>query len=220
MQQRYMTQLSADTVLRQQAVQRFVTDTSAELHPEIVGVTLFGSAARGDASIESDLDGYLFIDVTHLPGNPKEPVVQDHDEPALSEPLLKMYRLVIDGYFVANTTFTAAQVSHIKPLPINATVIDEELEKLAKEEEQEGYREDAHHPPRCLYGLFHFSIGGGLAVYQEYVVKKLSQMGGVGERIWASILSSTESMEQHLSNGETEGYPRTLEEARKVYLLK
>lgn len=75
-------------------------------------------------------------------------------------------------------------------------------------------------PSTTLAGMFHLEIGGGIRKYRDMLISKLESMGQDGEKIWQEIIKSTEMFEQNLSSGTEKRYPKTLEEAKKVYGLK
>jgi|TARA_B100001971_G_C18202464_1_gene545487 predicted nucleotidyltransferase len=75
-------------------------------------------------------------------------------------------------------------------------------------------------PSTTLAGMFHFEIGGGIRKYRDMLISKLESMEQDGEKIWQEIIKSTEMFEQNLSSGTEKRYPRTLDEAKKVYGLK
>jgi predicted nucleotidyltransferase len=216
MKQRFLAHPTQASVVRREAVRGYLTDAS-RLHAEVLGATLYGSAARGDARPDSDIDGYVFISVDLLPESARRRLVYEHGEPELAPALRKVHRLAIDHYF-ANRGFSERQVHDFRPLPIGAALLERELDALAAEATRpEGYRQDAYYPPRVLYGLFHQEIGEGLRPFRERVLEYLLARDAQGELMWQSILTSTESMEQHLSNGETAGYPQTVREAIEMY---
>ncbi|MBT3417043.1 hypothetical protein HOE22_09760 [Candidatus Woesearchaeota archaeon] len=75
-------------------------------------------------------------------------------------------------------------------------------------------------PSTTLAGMFHLEIGGGIRKYRDMLISKLESMEQDGEKIWQEIIKSTEMFEQNLSSGTEKKYPRTLDEAKKVYGLK
>lgn len=75
-------------------------------------------------------------------------------------------------------------------------------------------------PSTTLAGMFHLEIGGGIRKYRDILISKLESMEQDGEKIWQEIIKSTEMFEQNLSSDTEKKYPRTLDEAKKIYGLK
>jgi hypothetical protein len=72
-------------------------------------------------------------------------------------------------------------------------------------------------PSQHIAGMFHLTAGRGIEKYRHYLIERLGSMGEVGERVWNSVIGSTEMMEQNLSRDTDKVYPRTLQSASEVY---
>ncbi len=107
------------------------------------------------------------------------------------------------------------------PLNKNGDVTEEELNEYFKKRPNEPLPLFAKISTN-LFPMFHLAVGRGRGIerYRDYLIRKLTDLGKVGEQIWQEIIISTEMMEQNMSTNSTVYYPRTLEEARLVYALK
>jgi len=65
--------------------------------------------------------------------------------------------------------------------------------------------------------MFHLEVGGDIRKYRKMFLEKLLELGPLGEKIWATTIESTEMMENNLSTDKSKRYPRTLEDAIRVY---
>lgn len=75
-------------------------------------------------------------------------------------------------------------------------------------------------PNQMLYSMFFLAVGNGLKPYRKYIIDKLVMEGEAGESVWKDLIRSTEGWEQKISFYEGQSdkkYPRTLEEATRVY---
>ena len=141
-------------------------------------------------------------------------------------------------------TLTRAQLKDIHPNPISNELLDEMLDDIYAsymkypngaesthiyfggnitegEEARAEVTESRLEPSQALYAMFFLDAGGGLRKYRKYLLEKLVAKGAVGEKIWADIISSTESWEQKVTfyqdTPTPKRYPRTLEAALAVY---
>lgn len=141
----------------------------------------------------------------------------------------------------------AEELPHLRVLPISESIIDEQIQHaLPWAKAMQAYKErhnlinkyldensgldwrDApeHIPPPDLASvgsniaaMFHLQIGKGIEPYRKYVIDQLMSQGDLGEIIWNDIIVSVENIEQNLNSGSlTKGYPRTLLEAKAVYV--
>jgi len=72
-------------------------------------------------------------------------------------------------------------------------------------------------PSVTLQSMFHLQVGNGIQPYRTHLINQLSGMGKEGEEVWKAIIQGTEMMESHLQTDTGKLYPRTLENAKKMY---
>lgn len=194
---------------RIEAIKSAVEELQTE-NPEILGLTLFGSTVKGRHTKASDIDGFLFVDADLAEEKYKEPIYNWKERSEfiiwMTEAYSHLYKelSVIGSYDIRVKT-------HVMPLPINEEIIDKEVEILVKK--------DNLLPRQNLTGMFHLMAGHGIEKYRKYLVEKLAGMGELGEGVWHRIIDETEKWEEGNTRefGEKK-YPRTLEEAKKLYL--
>ncbi|MDB5245075.1 MAG: hypothetical protein JWN90_180 [Parcubacteria group bacterium] len=72
-----------------------------------------------------------------------------------------------------------------------------------------------------LWYLFSCDIGGDLSSYRKYVLEYLIKYGAAGELAWRNIIRNIEVWEQKVNFEDlptTTDYPRSLKEARKLFI--
>jgi hypothetical protein len=216
-------------------------------HPEVLSFCMFGSMTTGKARSESDIDGYLFIDANIVAKNKRvnPACIQETDFSPSEVPRTYFTKEVSDEYTLSlrdnlmrRLNLTVDQVKHVRARPISEEIIDQHVDntisqinsledykrRKAEFEISEPYNLAARpeHPPLpsagvTLEAMFHLEVGGGITEYRQYLLTKLEQMGDTGTKVWKIIIEGTEMMEQHLRNHTDVTYPRTLEQAIKVY---
>ena len=77
-------------------------------------------------------------------------------------------------------------------------------------------------PPSVFYALFHKNIGNRVSCYRAELLDSLGEEGEMGEVIWTRIMKDLKDWEEGEDDTNkpeiTAAYPKTLKEARKVYL--
>lgn len=73
-------------------------------------------------------------------------------------------------------------------------------------------------PSVTLQSMFHLQIGNGIQPFRTHLINQLSNMGVEGEEIWKEIIQGTEMMESHLRTETGKVYPKTLEQAKAIYI--
>lgn len=198
-------------------------------HPEVLGLTVFGSSVSGRMHEASDIDGYLFIDVDNLPENSFSNKIErgsfdiDRRRVRLSEEYVSHYKHLIGDPLQDSLNLTPLQVEHLRPLPISHQIIDVLVSDYVEyhhridaynQREQEIIecldRQEFDFPPslpwpnepfnEILYGLFHMTIGHGLEPYRNQVFETLGNLGEKGELIWSEIIEHTIGMETKMGN--------------------
>ena len=164
----------------------------------------------------------------------------------LSKPLADKYISEFRNSLKEKTDLDDEGVEGIKILPMSERVIDEEIEVLLKyfrdkenydieydnwldAEPKHGsdvkelleYQKSKPKRPEFVTGnlshIFHLDVGGGIRKYRKFLIDKLKGLGEDGEKIWAGTIQGTEMLENNLSTDDSKRYPRTLDEAVKVY---
>jgi hypothetical protein len=168
-----------------------------EEHPEIVGMTVFGSSTLGYSSKSSDIDGHIIIDLD-IPGkiSNKETSIVDLQE-SIKKQIVE--RLKIRDYQVDHIGFYATH--------------------------EDSLREASHNDPTLVAPLFRLSIGTGIEKLRRIVLEELDKMGAKGENTWHQIMQyiwekDSYRMSSELEEKRKELYPWTLAEAKEVYLRR
>jgi hypothetical protein len=197
--------------------------------PEIVGVTVFGSVARGEARADSDVDAMVFVEVrgdARTQSNPRlagEPAVLPEGEGPLDSktsfhPIVELdYKWPINRALVRN----GIDKSDIDVCPISDEIIDTQVAKvLAGAEKINNNEPNSVTVPRNLRGLFHAPVmTEGLVGYQHRVMVMLAQSPH-GETAWNMIRDMVVGYEQGRKGdfgGAHREIPGTLEEARIAF---
>jgi predicted nucleotidyltransferase len=206
-----------------------------EEDPNVLGLTMFGSMVKGKAHETSDVDGYLFLDAERLAQEEEQLAAQENREARpvtfdigdtgnLStypgEHLYDVYKPLIKEKFTKGDLLNEEQISDVNIRPISEEIIDRHLSSLLQASKLSENSEDGVdiEPSQNLYGLFHLSIGHGLEKYRQQVIEKLEEFGSEGEEIWSKIIGQTEKLEQYMYTDTPVRYPRTLAEARDLYI--
>lgn len=215
--------------------------------PEVLSFCMFGSLTTGRSKPVSDIDGYLFVDADKAAekrdvssGEVIETTTDEYGsiETVFEENIANDYVSQLKEHLKHDLLLEDEQVKHIRSLPVNQEIIDSHVENLrqrvednvAYEKKLQQYVESGYNgacpdrpyspmPSTILKAMFHLDVGGGIGKYRQYLIDKLSDMGGIGESIWKTVIEEgTEMMEQHLNTQTDVKYPRTLTEARELYV--
>lgn len=165
-----------------------------ERYPEFRGVTMFGSAVRGEAGPDSDVDMYVYVApdrTTAVQSNPN--VAEDKlvqrvpDDRALAGTHELHLGVGMDYKFAISNTLRGHGVkkADIIVLPISKEIVDEEVAAMlsAAEQWRNGQRDDVY-SPRNVRGLFHAPIDAAdLVAYQRQVVDTFANSEH-GEAAW------------------------------------
>lgn len=229
-------EIQSDTFIKERlnAVQSGVEKMKEE-NTNVIGLSLFGSMVKGNAHEGSDIDGYLYIDAEHLAQEEAELAAQENREPRPvtfdvvnignistypGEHLYDIYKPLIKEKFTEDGSLTEEQISDINVRPVSSEIIDRHLSLLQKGLEL-SKRDDTNvkiEASQNLCGLFHLAVGHGLDKYRQEIIEKLEGLGEDGESIWGNIIGQTEKLEQYMYTDTPIRYPRTLVEARAMYI--
>lgn len=117
--------------------------TLQKSHPEALSFCIFGSQTTGTARPESDIDGYLFVDVVkaaearHL--SPDEILEtqknKDSETPTtyLTDEVASEYISPLREVFKEKLSLSDEQVAHVRSRPISREIIDEHLGSLLEQ---------------------------------------------------------------------------------------
>lgn len=100
---------------------------------------------------------------------------------------------------------------------LSSDILDDP-QQLAVYKEREPVRPEHPEPSSTLTGMFHLDVGGGIREYRTELIKSLEKLGEAGEKAWRDIIDSVQMMEQDMELREEIRYPRSLSEARRVYI--
>lgn len=222
-------------------------DKIKQERPEVLSLTLYGSMVRDTPKQESDIDGWLFVDADQVAAlHPGEAVVEKMPKTeTIVFPLeiASSYAQELRDKIGSVVDLSEEQLKHLRVTPIDKSIIDIEVERIIEGQRQvDEYKEQAkqrsqlmetdfntylnlprvdypnyYGPNANLYEMFHLAVGKGIEKYRTYLIEELSQKGEAGEVAWQSIISSTESFENQGETNTGKKYPRTLEEAKRVY---
>ncbi|MBI4652928.1 nucleotidyltransferase domain-containing protein [Candidatus Kuenenbacteria bacterium] len=202
-------------------------------YPEILGMTLFGSLAKGtDNKFSNDIDGYVYLeadDVAKKENMKTEQIVFYTDRnrgdilkgkvlnPRLKKEIAQKYEAEIRQELLQNNPeLKPCQVEHTWVFPINEVIINNLID---------GYVDRKYEAGDMLRGLFHLRVGQGKKIqkYRKIIIDKLDSLGERGEEAWQRFIHTVAFFEQDTRVEGTEArveeryYPQTIQEAKRVY---
>jgi predicted nucleotidyltransferase len=226
------------------AIKEIVTELKNE-HPEVLSFCMYGSMVKGTARLESDVDGYLFVDASEAGEGQNtvdnEPKINKQDDGTVStkpqarftEEPENFYKTALENKFKDKIGFDESKTKDLKVLPISKEIIDSHVDALKKNfEDLKAYekawenmdweaggesprRPDDIYVSDNLSKMFHLEVGGGIRKYRQHLIEKLSSLGEAGDKIWREIMDATATMEH--GGIDNARYPKNVEEARKIY---
>lgn len=231
---------------RQQAVKDSVREIKLE-NPEILSFCMFGSMAKGRARLESDIDGFLFIDADKIANKSKQSattagIERKEDEfGSRSKKAFSKLRIDLESNYIntlrnkikQKTDLTDNQLEDIKAIPISRQIIDQQLEELRKSfEEPERYETQApsfldENKMVTMENEVIAIVGDNLSKMfhletgggiREYRKYLLDKLSDLGE-IGEKIWREIIDSTATMEHGSLSvaRYPETLKEARKIY---
>lgn len=116
-------------------------DTMKRENPEVLSFTMFGSMARGNPHQESDIDGYLFVEVSEKDDlESPEPKVEEvlKEDPYVTEretlftrEAAQPYRKKFEEHMMKNSDMTAEQIQQgLKIRPMNERILKQEVDDI------------------------------------------------------------------------------------------
>ncbi|PIZ46441.1 hypothetical protein COY32_03330 [candidate division WWE3 bacterium CG_4_10_14_0_2_um_filter_41_14] len=197
-------------------------------HPEVIGMTMYGSQTKGLDTDWSDFDAYIFVnDTTDHHKNPNdgpkriEPKGHDPTYDEINSTIVPAFRALVEDQLHISPDKTkhirARVLSHER---INTEINDLETYCLAREAyfngEQNTY---LYVPETSLDLLFHLQLSNGLDQYRAYILNQLKDRGDLGDSMWNLIQMGTQIMEESgRMRAEDYLYPKTVDEAIRRYL--
>lgn len=202
--------------------------------PGFLGVTAFGSTARGEARPDSDVDLFILVE----PNNEHSPAAQSSISAnqrilrvGFGGPTVTGTRIfhphIINSYEqLLGESLSAAgiETADILVLPINEEIISEAVNELlgVAQRLDSGDRTIEHRVPRNVSALFQMPISTkGLSPYIEQVIEQLGSTDG-GQTAWRMIRRQVEYFEAGRSHDGTNNVlhrqiPTTLGEVKDYY---
>lgn len=115
-------------------------------NPEVLSFCMYGSMAKGEAGPSSDIDGYIFVDVEKLQGDPGKKVVETGlnvgerpDAPKSKKAYAKLTRDLEHFYLCKfkrelrkSAVLGDKQLQDIRVLPISRDIIDMQVDELKR----------------------------------------------------------------------------------------
>lgn len=222
-------------------------ETYQEQHPELVGLTLYGSIIKTRSEAEairlresatkakhrpdSDIDGFFFINaeqVERQTGN-LEVIEYEHTAGEITNAhfrrdISQRYRAELHAAVSRELTdMSGDQVRSLNVVPVSFQIVEHLLQEWQKKvqgreqfEPSPEARRNTYLAPQ-IYQMFFLAIGHGLDEYRRQVLDFLSGLGARGEEMWLELITLVELNEQDATLDPRRHYPRTLEEARKMY---
>jgi len=210
-------------------VRAFISD-----HPEIVGVTVYGSQVKGtaretgDPNGKSDVDAFIFIDedLASLPSEANTGVsttAESDNWQQVNEKIGKPFRDI----FSKNAGYTEQQMKDVRVRLLSQNRIDNDinamshyLTALIKSENGQGERLPLDQRPMSdVARLFHLQLGKNLDVYRSYVLHELKQFGEIGDKIWEEFFYQDNLSQENgkLVKGMGEDAIQFQEKRKKLY---
>lgn len=168
-------------------------------HPEIVGVTVFGSQVKGTARAEgdpkgkSDIDAFIFVDETiaGLSDEVLSGVSTTKDSPNWRQMHYEVERPFIT-LFAKAANYSESDLKDVRLRLLSQSRIDHDLQgmqtfltDLTKYEAGTGTRPNFdQRPDSDLARIFHIQLGNQLNEYRSYVLHSLKRLGPIGDQIW------------------------------------
>lgn len=180
-----------------------------KLHPEFLGLGLFGSTARGTARIDSDIDLVVFIHAQGLPFGSLDTYedyyryndeIKHYFDVELRRGVKKRYNSCIVKELQQVCNFPRDQIFDTWFVPISNTLIDffVEYKKI----------NGGDYVPDFILAMFFPHLGDGIEPFRSYLVQRLLELGEKGEELWAEITSDAFSYVK----GRSPFYPQSSEE--------
>lgn len=174
-----------------------------EEHPEVVGVTIYGSHLKGTARAETDPDGksdidcFVFVDEENR-GLPVEADVKVSSTET-SQNWLDMYGSIGQPFkdiYSKVSGFSNQEMKDIRFRLLSKARIDNEINAMVEYENQvvrsengEGERPPIQDWPKQDLGrLFNLQLGKNLDEYRSYILLELQKLGSLGDTIWEKYI--------------------------------
>ena len=117
-------------------------------HPEILSLCLFGSMVKGAARLESDMDGYLFVDAglvaTEFKKEESAVLEKVKDRTYFIDELHKRYSVLLREPLKIRLSLSDEQVKHLRVLPVSEQLLSKELVVLEKQAQENLEYKKAH----------------------------------------------------------------------------
>ena len=196
------------------------------IHPEVLGATVYGSMIKGDqAHAQSDIDSFVYIDAENEHANPNletyrqeilnqmgakpqdDHYYEDLKIKALSGPILDQEIADQLDYYKQHKAY----LSTIEEKYAAAGSMAEKTELLKQE------------PFRLLdqgiIGMFHARIGSGIEKYRKMFLEKLVSIPdrSKAEEIWSEVVFLLDTFEKRNEPVGESRIPATISDALKMY---
>ena len=204
-------------------------------YPEVLSLCMFGSMVNNGTNVreDSDIDGYLFIDVDLIKGKNGylkfDEVVEVKKGDSWAEEFFYLKREIAEKYILKmrknlkeKLNLDENHLKHLRTMPISEEIVDRSIENMSKSlvlwvkkyGKKDGFISGVN---TNLFAMFHLSLDRDIRKYRKYLLNKLSDLGADGDLFWKEIINSTEQLEQKFQQETGKRYPKTLADARKIY---
>lgn len=197
--------------------------------PEFVGMTVYGSVARGEAGPNSDVDLFVFMEATDDEGSaqnhryvkPEEKVQLEHFQAHSTYTFHLGISLDYRAEIMPEIEAALIPEADVDVLPISPTIIDDSTDRLlATAKRIVGNDSEPISVPRNVRGLFHLPVDDKrLEPYVHQVLRKLHD-SRYGELAWKMIRHQVIGFEkgrQRSIDEPTRAIPKSLAAAMELY---
>lgn len=195
-------------------------------YPQIKGLAFYGSRTKGLSGRFSDLDVYIFYDGSELKNPYDEGFHPNNLEP---EKMKKWYeydqtvgkkavldntrKMIQDAIEDPNNEYPGHPGIHAFNADISQEATDDLIRQLVEEPT------DVYDPHQRIVSRFYLGIGDGLYQGRKYILDRLESVPK-GEDIFKLLMEVLQNVERKAGQEHFKGYPQSIAEARKYFLVK
>lgn len=118
---------------------RSSVDHLQQEHPEILGLTLYGSTVKGTSTEASDIDGFVFVDAEKVLGSQDSEITKEVIDDKYGDSMGDFfedstqikYEELVRGVLRSQAGLTEEQVKHVRIRPVSKRIIDTQIAQLS-----------------------------------------------------------------------------------------